>query len=130
MIESDNPILVNADLEVAYSDTNSSMTYDEYSKVYTQVNKSEAVLTTFRSICDNLNWKIVSQNVVYEFTPTDMTNQIYYAEKESDKGIVGDTTDIQNTSGYSMWKYSMKYDGAKKYKKVKLHACCDNRKMK
>ena len=35
MIESDNPILVNADLEVAYSDTNSSITYDEYSKVYT-----------------------------------------------------------------------------------------------
>ena len=80
MIESDNPILVNADLEVAYSDTNSSMTYDEYSKVYTQMNKGEAVLTTFRSICDNLNWHIISQedsklyNVVYEFTPTDMTN--------------------------------------------------------
>lgn len=129
MIESDNPILVNADLEVAYSDTNSSMTYDEYSKVYTQVNKSESVLTTFRSICDNLNWKIVPQkddklyNVVYEFTPTDMTNQIYYAEKQQDYGIVGDTTDVQNISGYNMWKYSMKYDGTKKYKKVKLHAC-------
>ncbi len=135
MIESDNPILVNADLEVAYSDTNSSMTYDEYSKVYTQMNKSEAVLTTFRSICDNLNWQIVSQedgklyNVVYEFTPTDMTNQIYYAEKESNKGIIGDTTDVQNILGYSMWKYSMNYGGTKKYKKVKLHACCDNRKM-
>ena len=80
MIESDNPILVNADLEVAYSDTNSSMTYDEYSKVYTtQMEKSEAVLTTFRSICDNLNWKFVKKdgklyNIVYEFTPTDMTN--------------------------------------------------------
>ena len=75
MIESDNAILVNADLEVAYSDTNSSMTYDEYSKVYTtQMNKSEAVLTTFRSICDNLNWKIVPQDgklykVSYEFYP-------------------------------------------------------------
>ena len=75
MIESDNPILVNADLEVAYSDTNSSMTYDEYSKVYTtQIKKSEAVLTTFRSICDNLNWQIVQKDgklykVSYEFYP-------------------------------------------------------------
>jgi hypothetical protein len=135
MIESDNPILINADLEVAYSDTNSSMTYDEYSKVYTQMNKGEAVLTTFRSICENLNWQIISQedsklyNVVYEFTPTDMTNQIYYAKKEQNQGIVGDTTDVQNISGYNMWKYSMNYGDTKKYKKVKLHACCDNRKM-
>jgi hypothetical protein len=137
MIESDNPILVNADLEVAYSDTNSSITYDEYSKVYTQMNKGEAVLTTFRSICDNLNWQIVSQdggklyNVVYEFTPTDMTNQIYYIERESNRGIVGDTTDVQNIPGYSMWKYSMNYGNNKNktYKKVKLHACCDKRKM-
>ena len=135
MIESDNPILVNADLEVAYSDTNSSMTYDEYSKVYTQMNKGDSVLTTFRSICDNIDWQILLQegsklyNVVYEFTPTDMTNQVYYAERESNKGIVGDTTDVQNIPGYSMWKYSMNYGNNKRYKKVKLHACCDNRKM-
>jgi hypothetical protein len=99
------------------------------------MNKGEAVLTTFRSICDNLNWQIISQedsklyNVVYEFTPTDMTNQIYYAKKEQNQGIVGDTTDVQNISGYNMWKYSMNYGDTKKYKKVKLHACCDNRKM-
>lgn len=28
-----------------------------------------------------------------------------------------------------MWKYSMNYGDTKKYKKVKLYACCDNRKM-
>ena len=129
IIESDNPILVNSDLEVAYTDTNSSITYDEYSKVYTaDSGSSEGVLTTFRSICENIKWTKQSDEIHYEFEPENSTNQIYYSEKLLESGIDpnGNVADIVELPGFNTWKYSMIYTPFKrlgetrKYKKVKF----------
>lgn len=139
MLASDNPILVDGDLEVAYSDSVSRMTYDEFSKVQTAQSGS-ATLTTFKTLCGNVGYEILGTDTEYAFQPDeDVTEQIYYyntafdsSDSETEWGpadlkrIVPDTTVPQDDSRYRLWKYAMHYGtfgNGRKHKRVKITAC-------
>lgn len=145
MIESDNPILINADLEVAYSDTNSTVTYDEYSKVLTQENDTNTI-TALKSLCSELRYTEGDTKVFYEFdvdkASEEKTYQIYYINHKEDnddypadwwgptdlKKFETPSTEPTSDNDYRMWKFKLYYDKDSehtnlKYKKIRFYAC-------